>query len=265
MEKAVELKAIGIYRSKQVHPYEAARQPREDRSHEGEITLESGQGFEQALEGLEGFDRLWLIFQFHHNSHWNPKVMPPRGTDRKMGVFATRAPYRPNALGLSCVRLQKIQELTLTVSGADLLDGTPIFDLKPYVPEADSFPDAKIGWLEGIEQNRHRILWTVTSQEQLTWLQGKGLENLKDFLEQQLEFEPFDKDRKRVSQTDQTNWVLAYRTWRAEFFLSGEKELTVTRLYSGYSADDLKSPEDKWADKELHRKYQSVFGESLSR
>lgn len=257
MEEAVELKAIGVYRSKQVHPYEAARQPREDRSHEGEIVLEKGQGFEQALEGLEGFDRIWLVFQFHHNSHWYPKVMPPRGTERKVGVFATRAPYRPNALGLSSVRLQKIQGLTLTVSGADLLDGTPIFDIKPYVPEADSFPDSKTGWLEGIERNRHRIEWTPEATSQLEWLRQNGLQNLKDFLEQQLEFEPFDKDRKRVSRTDDKLWVLAYRTWRAEFFLSGEKEVTVQKIFSGYSESDLADPEDKWADKELHRKYRA--------
>lgn len=259
MEKAVELEAIGIYRSSQVHPYEAARQPREDRLHEGEIVLEKGRGFEQALEGLEGFDRIWLVFQFHHNPHWNPMVRPPRGADHKVGVFATRAPYRPNALGLSCVRLRKIQGLTLTVSGADLLDGTPIFDIKPYVPEADSFPEAKTGWLEGIEQNRYRLRWAPDARSQLEWLQENGLQSLEDFLEQQLEFEPFDKNRKRVSASENNIWILAYRTWRAEFFLSGEKELTLTRLFSGYSESDLKDPEDKWADKALHRKYRLLF------
>lgn len=186
-------------------------------------------------------------------------VRPPRGRDHKVGVFATRAPYRPNALGLSCVRLQKIQGLTLTVSGADLLDGTPIFDIKPYVPEADSFPEAKTGWLEGIEQNRYQLRWTPEALSQLEWLQENGLRSLKDFLEQQLEFEPFDKDRKRVDATENNTWILAYRTWRTEFFLSGEKELTLTRLFSGYSDSDLKDPTDKWADKALHRKYRALF------
>lgn len=103
-----------------------------------------------ALRGLEGFSHVWLIWQFSEavRENWSPTVRPPRlGGNTRMGVFATRSPFRPNAIGLSAVKLEEIREdaefgTILIVSGADLMDGTPIFDIKPYIPYADSIPDA---------------------------------------------------------------------------------------------------------------------------
>ena len=100
------------------------------------------------LRGIEGFSHLWLIWEFSASRGWSPTVRPPRlGGNRRMGVFATRSPFRPNPLGLSCVRLEGVQRegangAVLLVSGADLMDGTPIFDIKPYIPYADAHPDA---------------------------------------------------------------------------------------------------------------------------
>ena len=107
-----------------------------------------------ALRGIEGFSRLWLIWQFSEAvlDTWRPTVRPPRlGGNARMGVFATRSPFRPNALGLSCVRLLGLEKLegrgtTLLVAGADLMDGTPIFDVKPYIPYADAHPEAEGGF-----------------------------------------------------------------------------------------------------------------------
>ena len=107
-----------------------------------------------ALRGIEGFDRLWLIWQFSESilDEWRPTVRPPRlGGNTRMGVFATRSPFRPNPLGLSCVVLERVDRdaadgPALVVSGADLMDGTPIYDVKPYVPYADAFPDARGGF-----------------------------------------------------------------------------------------------------------------------
>ena len=107
-----------------------------------------------ALRGLEDFSHLWLIWQFSEavRDKWSPTVRPPRlGGNTRMGVFATRSPFRPNPIGLSCVRLEGIRrepELghVLEVSGADLMDGTPILDIKPYIPYADSHPDALGGF-----------------------------------------------------------------------------------------------------------------------
>src|SRR6266404_1671756 len=100
----ITLEPIGIFKASSKHPYEARRQAADDSGNSwGEIHLNPGQDFEQAVEDLEGFERIWIIYQFHHNTDWKPKVTPPRGPRIKRGVFATRAPYRPNALGLSCV------------------------------------------------------------------------------------------------------------------------------------------------------------------
>lgn len=108
----------------------------------------------EALRGIEEFDYLWLIWRFSANKHesWHPTVRPPRlGGNMRMGVFATRAPFRPNPMGLSCVKLLQVDWQAedgpaLIVAGADLLDGTPIYDIKPYLPYADSYPEARGGF-----------------------------------------------------------------------------------------------------------------------
>lgn len=107
-----------------------------------------------ALRGIEGFSHLWLIWEFSmaRRKQWSPTVRPPRlGGNTRMGVFATRSPFRPNPLGLSCVRLLGVEETAedgtvLRVAGADLMDGTPIYDIKPYIPYADSHPEALGGF-----------------------------------------------------------------------------------------------------------------------
>ena len=113
-----------------------------------------------ALRGLEGFSHLWLIWQFSQcmGKGWTPTVRPPKlGGNRRMGVFATRSPFRPNAIGLSSVRLERIETdpalgPVLHVCGADLMDGTPILDLKPYLPYTDSHPQARGGFARGAEE-----------------------------------------------------------------------------------------------------------------
>jgi tRNA-Thr(GGU) m(6)t(6)A37 methyltransferase TsaA len=108
------------------------------------------------LRGIDGFSHLWLIWQFSEavRDHWSPTVRPPRlGGNARMGVFATRSPFRPNNLGLSCVKLLGIEQTdengaVLHVAGADLMDGTPIFDIKPYIPYSDSYPDALGGFTD---------------------------------------------------------------------------------------------------------------------
>lgn len=112
-----------------------------------------------ALRGIEGYSHLWLIWQFSHavRQDWSPTVRPPRlGGNTRMGVFATRSPFRPNHLGLSCVRLLGVEHTetegtVIHVAGADLMDGTPIVDIKPYIPYSDSFPDARGGFTDTAE------------------------------------------------------------------------------------------------------------------
>ena len=124
----------------------------------GKIVFEPKYRNPDALRGLTDFSHLWLIWHFSEvkQEGWSPTVRPPRlGGNTRMGVFATRSPYRPNPLGLSSVRIVDIDLHTpdgpvITVAGADLMDGTPIFDLKPYLAYADSHPDAKGGFIDGL-------------------------------------------------------------------------------------------------------------------
>lgn len=143
-----------------------------------------------ALRGLEEFSHIWLIWQFSKavRKHWSPTVRPPRlGGNIRMGVFATRSPFRPNPIGLSSVRLEGIDLHTeegpvLYVSGADLMDGTPIYDIKPFIPYADNHPDALGGftqntsghtlqvefpaqWLEQVPENRREALTGVLAHD----------------------------------------------------------------------------------------------------
>ena len=118
-----------------------------------------------ALRGLEEYSHLWLIWQFSEctDKEWTPTVRPPRlGGNKRMGVFATRSPFRPNPVGLSCVKLLGVEKTekygcVIRVSGADLLDGTPIYDIKPYLPYVDSHPDASNGFALDEKEGRLEV------------------------------------------------------------------------------------------------------------
>jgi len=133
-----------------------------DAPHQSTVLAESGLPDEATLEleaslpqetlrDLEGFAYLWVIFVLHKSEGWAPTVRPPRGPRVKRGVFATRSPHRPNAIGLSAVELVGIEGRTLRLRGVDLLDGTPVLDIKPYVPYADAFPQARAGWIDEVD------------------------------------------------------------------------------------------------------------------
>lgn len=119
-----------------------------------------------ALRGLDGFSHLWLIWEFSANSHqgWQPTVRPPRlGGNERMGVFATRSPFRPNPLGLSCVEIDHIEADTpdgpvIYVKGADLVDGTPIYDIKPYIKYADARPHAVCGYVDTLKERSLKVV-----------------------------------------------------------------------------------------------------------
>ena len=157
---------------------------------EGLIVFEPKYRDPEALRGIEGFSHLWLIWEFSEakRDSWSPTVRPPRlGGNKRMGVFATRSPFRPNPIGLSCVTLLGIEKtkdsgLALRVGGADLMDGTPILDIKPYLPIADCRPEATGGFaaekagysvqvvfpdeeLEKIPENKRDALKAILSQD----------------------------------------------------------------------------------------------------
>ena len=125
-----------------------------------------------ALRGLEGFSHLWLLWIFSENARdtWKPTVRPPRlGGNTRLGVFATRSSFRPNPIAMSCVKIEKINLTgegapSITVSGADLMDGTPIVDIKPYLPYADSVPEATGGFAEAVRFNKLEVEFTADAQ-----------------------------------------------------------------------------------------------------
>ena len=147
----MELRPVALYRGALGSKFGIPRQSGLVPSLRGRIVFEPAFRNQEALRGLDGFDRIWLIWGFSANKpakgEWQPTVRPPRlGGNTAMGVWATRSPYRPNPLGLSCVELEGVDGMDLLVKGADLMDGTPVYDIKPYVPYADSFPEARSGF-----------------------------------------------------------------------------------------------------------------------
>ena len=147
----MELRPVALYRGALGSKFGIPRQSGLVPSLRGRIVFEPDFRNREALRGLEGFGRIWLIWGFSANKpakgEWQPTVRPPRlGGNVSMGVWATRSPFRPNPLGLSCVELEGIDGMDLLVKGADLMDGTPIYDIKPYVAYADSFPEARCGF-----------------------------------------------------------------------------------------------------------------------
>lgn len=156
MEEQHAMKVIARIRSDFTEKFGIPRQSGLVEALEARIVFEPEYRNPNAVRGMEGFSHIWLIWQFSRavRANWSPTVRPPRlGGNTRMGVFATRSPFRPNALGLSSVKLLKVEPNTpqgpvLTVGGADLLDGTPIFDIKPYLPYVDAHPDARGGFTD---------------------------------------------------------------------------------------------------------------------
>ncbi len=248
---------IGVVRSPFTERAAAPRQSVVAQGVEGRIELQPGRGFEDALDGLGAWERAWVIFVFHHNVEqargFRPKVQPPRA-EQKMGVFATRSPHRPNPIGLSAVKIVRVEGLVVHVSDLDLLDGTPVLDLKPYVPYADAHPDARSGWLEARDP---RPTWAVTfsgeALAQLSWLKERGVD-LRAGLEAALSLGPQPHAYRRI-RPFAGGLRLALKEWRADFTALGTT-LHVATLRSGYRPRQLESD----ASLQLHRDFVAAFG-----
>jgi tRNA-Thr(GGU) m(6)t(6)A37 methyltransferase TsaA len=145
------------------------RQPSLVPSSWGVLTLRKELNLNGAFEGLEGFSHVWLIFLFHQNENKavRGKIHPPRMEGEKIGLFATRTPHRPNPIGLSAVKLDRIDGNTLYLSGVDLVDGTPILDVKPYLPSSDSIGSATSGWTGSREERTIQVNLTHSAKADL--------------------------------------------------------------------------------------------------
>lgn len=162
------MKKIGIIHSPYKEKFSIPRQPGLT-TVESMIELISPYNRSEALAGLENFSHLWVIFEFHETASTDEKslsVRPPRlGGNTRQGVFATRSPFRPNNTGLSLVEIKNISGTTITVSGGDFLDQTPVYDLKPYLKEIESIPHAKSGWTDEIETKRLEVIFECECEE----------------------------------------------------------------------------------------------------
>ena len=258
-----EVTPIGFVRSPFHEKAEAPRQAVAEGAADVEGRIEILPEHEHALEDLEGFDRIWVLFWFHEASAGpsKSKVLPPR-SDRKRGVFATRSPHRPNPIGMSAVRLERASGLVLHVRDLDLLDGTPVLDLKPYIPYADAFPEARAGWLDKTVDPRPS--WTVRFSElaeaQLAWLAAAGASiELRARITEALALGPRPHPYRRIKKVDGGALVLAVKEWRARFTIRAEGlAVDVLSIASGFRARELGSGTDPALP--LHRAFVTVFG-----
>ncbi|MBQ3239857.1 MAG: tRNA (N6-threonylcarbamoyladenosine(37)-N6)-methyltransferase TrmO [Akkermansia sp.] len=183
-----------------------------------EIIFEPPYRNPECVRGLEAFSHLWLIWKFHHNGEtWHPTVRPPRlGGNTRLGVFATRSPFRPNGLGLSVVKLLSVEPgPVLRVSGADMVDGSPIYDIKPYVPYADSIPEAA-GGFTSVARPLLQVEWqTARPDEPAEWVAA---------LEETLAQDPrpaYQDDAQRV-------YHLLFRPWEISFRVENGKACIIS-------------------------------------
>ena len=165
----MEIKKIAVIENGYTEKFGVPRQSGLVNTVLSKIIFEKEYRVKEAVRGLEDFSHLWLIWDFSlaHKTDWSPTVRPPRlGGNQRVGIFATRSPYRPNPLGLTVVKLEKVEidrELgpVLYVSGADLMNGTPIFDIKPYIPYADAIPSAVGGFTDIKEKKRLKVSFLI--------------------------------------------------------------------------------------------------------
>jgi tRNA-Thr(GGU) m(6)t(6)A37 methyltransferase TsaA len=256
------LQPIGHLRTTFATKVEAPRQPAAATGTPGIIELLPGMNLEHAIEDLAGWERIWVIFWFDRNAGWRPKVLPPRSTDGRKGVLATRSPHRPNPLGLSALRLARIEGLQLHVLDVDLLDGTPVLDIKPYVPYTDAFPESGSGWLTPGAADPGKafaVTFTAEAETQLAWLAGRTALPLRERIVNTLMLGPQPHPYRRIKRSKDGNLTLAVQDWRMTFEVQGEA-VRVLALRSGYRDSQLaEGTDDPSGQLRLHREFAAQF------
>lgn len=253
-------KPIGYVECPQRYRYEAPRQG-VFASNEGIIRLEPDLQLDTAVRDLAGFDRIWVIYCFHLNVNWRPLVRPPVGSaNKRIGVLSTRSPHRPNPIGMSCVELTEIDGLIIKIKNFDMLDRTPVLDIKPYIPQADSFPDSQTGWLKP-EIEEYKLNFSDLFVKKSEWIKERCNLDMINFSRTQLAIDPLNEERKRLKQCGENEYTIGCRTWKLHFFIKPEeKELELFDISSSYSLDDLaEGAQDKYQDKDIHKTFLKTF------
>jgi tRNA-Thr(GGU) m(6)t(6)A37 methyltransferase TsaA len=239
--QSLNIQPIGYLKSKDQAKFSVPHQASKKESKGHYIELLGSQNFEMALKDLDGFERIWLLWWFDKNTSWRPCVLPPRGESKKRGVFATRSPHRPNPLGISCVKILKIKGRKIFISDSDLIDGTPIFDIKPYIPEVDSFPDSKAGWVDSLNldhSKNYQVIISNQAQEQLDWLMNNWAINFVDKASETLAKDPSPHRTRRISKLKDGSFRIGCGPWRL-FFTLNQNEILISKVAPGYPSKSL--------------------------
>jgi tRNA-Thr(GGU) m(6)t(6)A37 methyltransferase TsaA len=263
---ALTLTPIGIAHTPFTDKRSAPRQPAAARGVAGTIELFARSHYEHALCDLEGWSHIWVIFWFHRNQGWSAKVLPPR-SKKKRGVLATRSPHRPNPLGLSVLSLERVEGRILHVRDLDLLDGTPVLDIKPYVPYCDSVPSAQNGWLKGDALApadpgpRYVVSFDEHALEQLGWLAQRTDLDLRRLAEEVLAAGPTPHPYRRIKREGGL-FRLAVKDFRLRFSVERER-MHVLEIATGYRKrvlDDPHAVATEATPLSVHRAFVRHFG-----
>lgn len=243
---SLTLQPIGYLRTRQEVKFKAGHQPAAAEEASNELELLADCGYEQALQDLAGVERIWLLWWFHRNSAWRPLVLPPRGPAQRRGVFATRSPHRPNPLGLSSTALLGVQGRRLLLGPCDLIEGTPVFDLKPYVPVYDAFPSARAGWIDETEAAyRNPPPFTVqlmpTAEVHATWLREIWGIDFTARLSELLARDPAPHRTRRIRRRGPDHFEISCGAWRA-LFIVADTHVSVLALEPAYPMKFLSRP-----------------------
>lgn len=229
---------IGLIHTGKMYKFELPHQATESRAPHGIVELFPGRNFEAALSDIEGFSHIWLIWWFHRNTTWKPKVLPPRGERQKRGVFATRSPHRPNQIGITAVPLLRVEGLKLYVGPCDLLDGTPILDIKPYLPSVDSIPDSRAGWIEELEKELtqsepYEVQLSARATEQIEWLQTEWGIEFYSAARGILSVNPNPHRSRRIVKIPDGSYRISCGAWRL-FFERDGRRVKIISVACGY-------------------------------
>jgi tRNA-Thr(GGU) m(6)t(6)A37 methyltransferase TsaA len=255
--KELTAKPIGFARSPFKEKADAPRQAPLASGTKGSIEILPE--FRDGLSDLDGFERIWILFWFDRAVGWHSKVLPPR-SEEKRGVFATRSPHRPNPIGMSAVRLERVdfEAGILHILDLDLIDGTPVLDIKPYIPYADAFPDANAGWLDASDpQKAWAVAFEPLAEEMLEWIAS----NVRERIVTSLTLGPQPHAYRRIKTREDGKRILAVKEWRVCFRVDSEAEnerrIVVESVATGYRRRDLE--EGSEPVHELHRAFVGRF------
>lgn len=253
LHPSLTLRPIGYLRTRQQVKFQAGHQPATAAEEHNVLELLAGFDYEQALQDLVGIERVWLLSWFHRNDTWRPLVLPPRGPSQRRGVFATRSPHRPNPLGLTSVALLDVDGRRLSLGPCDLLDGTPIFDVKPYIAAYDAFPHARAGWIDTVEAElreppRFSVNFSTIATSQARWLREKWRIDFTPRLIELLSRDPAPHRTRRIRRRNATEFEIGCGAWRSVFVVDGVN-VCVSALEAAYPmkflrrADYLRVPD----------------------